>query len=64
MPGQFVLIREAVNLGIAIYNMRQAEGIRHETLFRDEMVAAQDAANGKKYVRRVRRAVGFRGFHQ
>ena len=28
------------------------------------MVAAQDAANGKKYVRMVRRAVGFRGFHQ
>jgi len=33
--GQFVLVNEAVNLGIAIYNMRQGEGIRYETLFRD-----------------------------
>ena len=30
--GQFVLVNEAVNLGIAIYNMRQGEGIRYETL--------------------------------
>ena len=36
--GQFVLVNEAVNLGIAIYNMRQGEGIRYETLFRDETV--------------------------
>jgi len=31
-------VNEAVNLGIAIYNMRQGEGIRYETLFRDETV--------------------------
>ena len=31
--GQFVVVNEAVNLGIAIYNMRQGEGIRYETLF-------------------------------
>ncbi|SPE30814.1 hypothetical protein SBA2_560003 [Acidobacteriia bacterium SbA2] len=31
--GQFVLVKEAVNLGIAIYNMRQGEGIRYETGF-------------------------------
>ena len=36
--GQFVLVNEAVNLGIAIFNMRQVEGIRYETLFRDETV--------------------------
>ena len=36
--GQFVLVNEAVNLGITIYNMRQGEGIRYETLFRDETV--------------------------
>jgi hypothetical protein len=29
--GQFVLVNEDVNLGIAIYNMRQGEGIRYET---------------------------------
>jgi hypothetical protein len=28
--GQFVLVDEAVNLGIVIYNMRQGEGIRYE----------------------------------
>jgi len=49
--GQFVLVNEAVNLGIAIYNMRQCEGIRYETLFRDETVGALDAVNGKGYVR-------------
>jgi hypothetical protein len=49
--GQFVLVNEAVNLGIAIYNMRQGKGIRYETLFRDETVGALDAANGKEYVR-------------
>jgi len=46
--GQFVLVNEAVNLGIAIYNMRQGEGIRYETLFRDETVGALDAGNGKE----------------
>jgi exonuclease SbcC len=62
--GQFVLVNEAVNLGIAIYNMRQGEGIRYETLFRDETVGALDAVNGKEYVRMLRRAMDFGGFHQ
>ena len=62
--GQFVLVNEAVNLGIAIYNMRQGEGIRFETLFRDETVGALDAANGKEYVRMLRRAMDLGGFHQ
>jgi energy-coupling factor transporter ATP-binding protein EcfA2 len=59
-----VLVNEAVNLGIAIYNMRQGEGIRYETLFRDETVGALDAANGKEYVRMLRRAMDLGGFHQ
>jgi len=62
--GQFVLVNEAVNLGIAIYNVRQGEGIRYETLFRDETVGALDAANGKEYVRMLRRAMDLGGFHQ
>ena len=37
---------DAVNLGIAIYNMRQGEGIRYETLFRGETVGALDAVSG------------------
>jgi hypothetical protein len=48
LGGQFVLVNEAVNLGIAIYNMRQGEGIRYETLFRDETVGALDPAHGKR----------------
>ena len=62
--GQFVLVNEAVNLGIAIYNIRQGEGIHYETLFRDETVGALDAVNGKEYVRMLRRAVDLGGFHQ
>ena len=62
--GQFVLVNEAVNLGIAIYNMRQGESIRYETLFRDETVGALDAFNGKEYVRMLRRAMDIGGFHQ
>ena len=62
--GQFVLVNEAVNLGIAIYNMRQGEGIRYETLFRDETVGALDAPNGKEYVRMLRRAMDLGEFHQ
>lgn len=62
--GQFVLVNEAVNLGIAIYNMRQGEGIRYETLFRDETVGALDSANAKEYVRMLRRAMDLGGFHQ
>jgi exonuclease SbcC len=62
--GQFVLVNEAVNLGIAIYNMRQGEGIRYETLFRDETVGALDAANSKEYVHMLRRAMDLGGFHQ
>jgi hypothetical protein len=55
---------EAVNLGIAIYNMRHGVGTRYETLFRDETVGALDAANGKEYVRMLRRAMDLGGFHQ
>ena len=62
--GQFVLVNEAVNLGIAIYNMRQGEGIRYETLFRDETVGALDATNAKEYVSMLRRAMELGGFHQ
>jgi exonuclease SbcC len=62
--GQFVLVNEAVNLGIAIYNMRQGEGIRYETLFRDETVGALDSANAKEYIRMLRRAMDLGGFHQ
>jgi exonuclease SbcC len=62
--GQFVLVNEAVNLGIAIYNMRQGEGIRYETLFRDETVGALDATNAKEYVRMLRCAMDLGGFHQ
>lgn len=62
--GQFMLVNEAVNLGIAIYNMRQGEGIRCETLFRDETVGALDAANGKEYVRMLRRAMDRGEFQQ
>jgi DNA repair protein SbcC/Rad50 len=57
-------VNEAVNLGIAIYNMRQAEGVRHETLFRDETVGALDSKNAKEYVRMLRRAMDVGGFHQ
>jgi exonuclease SbcC len=53
-----------VDLGIAIYNMRQGEGLRYETLFRDETVGALDAVNGKEYVRMLRRAMDLGGFHQ
>ena len=62
--GQFVLVNEAVNLGIAIYNMRQGEGIRHETLFRDETVGALDVKNSREYVRMLRHAMTIGGFHQ
>jgi DNA repair protein SbcC/Rad50 len=62
--GQFVLVNEAVNLGIAIYNMRQAEGVRYETLFRDETVGALDVKNAKEYVRMLRRAMEIGGYHQ
>ena len=64
LGGQFVLVNEAVNLGIGIYNMRQGEGIRYETLFRDETVAAPGAVNGKEYVRMLRRAMDLGRFHQ
>jgi ABC-type lipoprotein export system ATPase subunit len=62
--GQFVLVNEAVNLGIAIYNIRRGEGIRYETLFRDETVGALGAVNGKEYVRMPRRAMDLGGSHQ
>ena len=62
--GQFVLVNEAVNLGIAIYNMRQGEGARHETLFRDETVGALDSKNSREYVRMLRHAIKIGCFHQ
>jgi hypothetical protein len=62
--GQFVSAYEAVNLGTAIYNMRQREGIRHETLFRDETVGAPDALNAKEYVRVLCRAMDLDAFRQ
>ena len=62
--GQFVLVNEAVNLAIAIYNMRQGEGIRYETLFRDETVGALDTHNAREYVRMLRHAMELGGFHQ
>jgi exonuclease SbcC len=62
--GQFVLVYEAVNPGIAIYNTRQGEGIRYETLFRDETVGALGAVNGKEHVRMMRRAMDLGEFHQ
>src|SRR5439155_3758732 len=61
---QFVLVNEAVNLGIAIYNMQQGEGVRHETLFRDETVGALDPTNAKEYVRMLRRAMDLGAFYQ
>jgi len=62
--GQFVLVNEAVNLGIAIYNMGQGEGIRYETLFRDETMGSPDASIAKEYVRMQRRAMDLGGFHR
>ena len=53
-----------MNLGIAIYNMHQGEGIRYETLFRDETVGALAATNAKEYVRMLRRAMDLGGFYQ
>src|ERR1035437_3091156 len=51
-------------LRISIYNMRQGEGIRYETVFRDETVGTLDATNAKEYVRMLRRAMDLGGFHQ
>ena len=62
--GQFVLVNEAVNLGIAIYNGEQGEGIRHETLFRDETVGALDTKSAREYIRMLRHAMSRGGFHQ
>ena len=58
------IYNEAVNLGIAIYNMWQGESIRYDTLFRDETVGALDAATGKAYVRMLRRAMDLGEFYQ
>lgn len=62
--GQFVLVNEALNLGIAMYNARKGEGIRYEMLFRDETIGALDNHNGVEYVRMLRRAMEIGGFHQ
>jgi len=60
--GQFVLVNEAVNFGIANYNMQQGEGIRYKTW--DETVGALDSANAKEYIRMLRSAMDLGGFHQ
>jgi len=62
--GQFVLVNEALNLGIAMYNARKGEGIRYEMLFRDETIGALDQHNGLEYVRMLRRAMEIGGFYQ
>ena len=62
--GQFVLVNEALNLGIAMYNARKGEGIRYEMLFRDETIGALDHRNGVEYVRMLRRAIDIGGFYQ
>lgn len=36
--GHFVLVNEAVKLGVAIYTVLWGECIRYETLFRDKTV--------------------------
>ena len=59
-----MLVNEAVNLGIAIYDMRRGEGNRHEPLVRDETVGALDDGNGKEYVRMLSRAIDLGRFHQ
>lgn len=62
--GQFVLVNEALNLGIAMYNARRGEGIHYEMLFRDETIGALDHHNGLEYVRMLRRAMAIGGFYQ
>ena len=62
--GHFVLVNEAVNLGMAMYNMRQGEGSRYETLFWDETVGSLAATNARECVRMPRRALNLGGFHQ
>jgi len=62
--GQFVLVNEAVNLAIAIYNTRQSGGVNYETLFRDETIGALDGTNAKEYIRMLRQAMELGGFHQ
>ncbi len=62
--GQFVLVNEALNLGIAMYNARKGEGIRYEMLFRDETIGALDHHNGLEYVRMLRRAMEIGEFYQ
>jgi ABC-type lipoprotein export system ATPase subunit len=44
--------------------MRQGDGIRHETLFRDETVGALDTKNAREYVRMLRHAMDIGGFYQ
>jgi hypothetical protein len=59
---QFVLVNEALNLGIAMYNAGKGEGIRYEMLFRDETIGALDYHNGLEYVHMLRRAMEIDGF--
>jgi exonuclease SbcC len=62
--GQFVLVNEALNLGIAMYNASKGEGVRYEMLFRDETIGALDSRNGVEYIRMLRRAMEVGGFCQ
>lgn len=62
--GQFVLVNEALNLAIAIYNVRQGDEIHHETLFRDETVGELHAKSAPEYIRMLRRAMELGAFHE
>jgi DNA repair exonuclease SbcCD ATPase subunit len=62
--GQFVLVNEALNLGIAMYNARKGEGVHYKVLFRDETIGALDHHNGLEYVHMLRRAMETGGFYQ
>jgi hypothetical protein len=44
--------------------MRQSEGSRHETVFRDETMGTLHAVNGKGYLRMLRRATNLGDFHR
>jgi hypothetical protein len=44
--------------------MRQGEGIRCHSLFRDETAGALDAVDGKEYGRMLRRAMDLGGLRQ
>ncbi len=61
--GEKVIVGEAINLALAIFNARKS-GIRWETLFRDETASALDPENASRYVAMLRRAMELGGFSQ